>query len=93
MGIRQRTWTWKDKEKSAWVVEYFDLKRKRRLKTFKTQRAAKDWAAETRVSIKRGTHIVDNDTVTVAEAGEFWLETGKENGLVRSSRDCQKFCV
>ena len=85
MGIRQRTWTWKGKEKSAWVVEYFDLKGKRRLKTFKTQRAAKDWAAETRVSIKRGTHIADSDTVTVAEAGEFWLETGKENGLVRSS--------
>ena len=45
MGIRQRRWTWKGKEKSAWVVEYFDLKGKRRLKTFKTRRAAEGWAA------------------------------------------------
>lgn len=85
MGIRQRRWTWKGKEKSAWVVEYFDLKGKRRLKTFKTRRAAEGWAAETRVSIKRGTHIADSDSATVAEAGELWMQTGKENGLVRSS--------
>jgi integrase len=85
MGIRQRTWTWKGKEKSAWVVEYFDLKAKRRLKTFKTKRAAEAWAAETRVSIKRGMHVADRDSATIAEAGEFWMQTGKENGLVRSS--------
>lgn len=85
MGIRQRTWTWKGKARSAWVVEYFDLKGKRRLNTFKTKRTAESWAAETRVSIKRGTHIADSDSVTVAEAGELWIQTGRESGLVRSS--------
>jgi integrase len=85
MGVRQRRWTWKGRERSAWVVEYFDLKSKRRLKTFKTKRAAEGWAAETRVSLKRGTHIADSDSATVAEVGELWMQTGKENGLVRSS--------
>ena len=46
MAIRQRKWTWKGKEKSAWVVDYFDAKGKRRLKTFKTKRAADDWRSK-----------------------------------------------
>jgi hypothetical protein len=62
-----------------------DLKGKRRLKTFRTKHAAEDWAAETRVSMRRGVHIADSDSISVAEAGKLWLETGKENGLVRSS--------
>jgi integrase len=85
MGIRQRTWTWKGKKGSAWVVEYFDLGGTRRLKTFKTKRAAEDFRATARVDIKRGVHIADSASIGVAEAGKLWLETGKENGLVRSS--------
>lgn len=30
-------------------------------------------------------HVADSDSITVAEAGKLWLETGQENGLVRSS--------
>ena len=59
MAIRQRTWERKGQEKSAWVVDYFDIKGKRRLKTFRTKRAALDFAATTRVDIKNGTHIAD----------------------------------
>ena len=73
MGIRQRKWTWKGREKSAWVVEYLDAKRKRRLKTFQTKREALDWAAETRIDLKQGTHVADGDSITVAEAGKLWL--------------------
>ena len=73
MAIRQRTWEWRGKEKSAWVVDYFDLKGKRRLKTFKTKRAATDFAATTHVDIRRGTHVADGDSITVAEAGKLWL--------------------
>jgi hypothetical protein len=36
MAIRQRKWITKGKERSAWVVDYFDAKGKRRLKTFRT---------------------------------------------------------
>ena len=85
MGIRQRTWEWKGKQKSAWIVDYFDLKGKRRLKTFRTKREASDFAATTRIDIKRGVHVADSASITVGEAGQLWLATGKENGLVRSS--------
>jgi integrase len=85
MAIRQRTWVWDGKEKAAWVVDYFDLKGKRRLKTFRTKREAQDFAATTRIDIKRGVHVADSDSITVAEAGKLWLDTGEENGLVRSS--------
>ena len=85
MSIRSRTWRAGGVEHSAWVVDYIDTKGKRRLRTFRTKRAAEDWAAETRVSVRRGTHIADTDSVTVEKAGRLWLQTGEETGLVRSS--------
>ena len=85
MAIRQRRWTWKGKGKSAWVVDYFDAKGKRRLKTFKTKRAADDWRSETRIELKHGTHVADRDSTTVAEAGKLWLATCEENELKRGT--------
>jgi integrase len=85
MAIRQRTWTWKGKEKSAWVIEYTDLKGVRRLKTFKTKREAQDFGATTRVDIRRGVHVADADSITVADAGKLWVAAGESDGLVRSS--------
>ena len=85
MGIRQRKWTWKGKEKSAWVVDYFDAKGKRRLKTFRTKREADDWRSETRIELKQGTHVADRDSVTVAEAGKLWLATCEANELERAT--------
>ena len=85
MGIRRRTWTWKAELKSAWVVDYFDLRGKRRLRTFKTKREAVDFGATTHVDLKNGTHIADGDSITVADAGKLWLATCEEDGLERSS--------
>ena len=85
MALRQRTWTWKGKTKSAWIVDYHDAKGKRRLKTFKTKRAADDWRSETRIELKHGTHVADRDSVTVAEAGKLWLATCEANELERST--------
>jgi integrase len=59
MAVRQRTWTWKGRERTAWVVDYFDFKGKPRLKTLRTKRAAQDWAVGTRVDLKHGTHVAD----------------------------------
>jgi integrase len=86
MAIRQRTWVSKGKKKSAWVVDYFDAKGKRRLKTFRTKRDADDWRAETRIELKHGTHVADRDSVTVAEAGKLWLVTCETNELERGTR-------
>src|SRR6185436_10016222 len=85
MGIRQRTWTWKGKEKSAWVVDYFDAKGKRRLKTFRTKREADDWRSKTRIELNYGTHVADRDSVTVAQAGKLWLATCEANELERAT--------
>lgn len=85
MGIRERTWEWKGKQKSAWIADYYDAKGKRRLKTFKTKKAATDWAAETRVQMNKGGHIADGASITVAEAGKLWLQTGEESELVWST--------
>jgi integrase len=81
MAIRQRKWTWKGKEKSAWVVDYFDAKGKRRLKTFRTKREADDWRSSAKVELKRGTHVADRDSITVEKAGQNWISTCKANGL------------
>lgn len=78
MSIRQREWTWKGKAKSAWLVDYFDAKGKRRNKTFRTKKAAQDWAAETRVDLRRGLHVADGDSPTVAEAAKLWITSCEE---------------
>ena len=45
-SVRQRTRIAANGEKkSAWVVDYFDVERKRHLKTFPTERGAKAWLA------------------------------------------------
>ena len=85
MAIRRRCWTWNGEEKSAWVVDYFDLKGKRRLKTFKSKREAVDFAATTHVDIKVVPTSRIEDSITVADAGKLWLVTCQEDGLERSS--------
>lgn len=89
MAIRQRKWISGGRERSAWVVDYFDAKGKRRLKTFKTKREALDWAAGTRLDLKHGTHVADSDSITVGEAGRLWLRTCEANGLERST--CEQY--
>src|SRR5690606_11073394 len=89
MAIRQRKWISGGRERTAWVVDYFDAKRKRRLKTFKTKREALDWSAGTRIDLKRGTHVADSDSITIAEAGKLWLKTCEANGLERST--CEQY--
>ena len=81
MAIRQRTWVWKGKEKTAWVVDYFDAKGKRRLKTFRTKRDADDWRSNAKVELKRGTHVADRDGITVAEAGKLWIVACKADAI------------
>ena len=85
MAIRQRKWVTKGKEKSAWVVDYFDAKGKRRLKTFRTKREADDWRSGTRIELKQGTHVADRDSITVADAGKLWLATCEVNELERAT--------
>jgi site-specific recombinase XerC len=87
VSIRQRAWTGKRGHRSAWVVNYTDAKGKRRLKHFKTKKAAADWDAATRNELKHGVHVADADSITVEQAGRLWLATVGEAGLERSTRE------
>jgi integrase len=87
MALRQRTWAWKGRERTAWIVDYSDAKGKRRLKTFRTKRAALDWDAGTRIDLKHGTHVADADSITIEAAGRLWLASCEANRLERSTRE------
>lgn len=86
MSIRKRTWvTGKGAEKTAWVVDYVDMKGKRRLKSFKLKKDADAFEATAKVEVREGVHVADRDTVTVAEAGKLWIDSGETAGLERST--------
>ncbi|MER9355607.1 site-specific integrase [Mesorhizobium sp. M0514] len=86
MSVNKRNWTTpKGEEKAAWVVRYSDAAGVRRLKTFRTKKAADSFAAVSAVEIAAGIHVPDAQTVTVAEAGKNWLKACDEAGLERST--------
>lgn len=88
MSVRKRTWkTSKGQEKTAWVVDYVDAKGARHLKTFAKKKEADQFAATASVEVREGIHVADRDTVSVTEAGKFWLATGESEGLEKTSID------
>jgi integrase len=79
MAVRKRTWTTGGEKRESWVCEYFAVsprtgENKRHLKTFKTQREAKAFQAQTTVDKKAGTHVADSDNITVGQAAANWLD-------------------
>jgi integrase len=91
MSVRKREWTTsKGEPRSAWMVNYTDLKGKRRLRTFAKKRDADQFAAKATLEVKEGVHVADRDTVTVGVAGRFWLASGEAAGLERSSMNQRK---
>lgn len=86
MSVRKRTWsTLNGEEKSAWVVDYLDTKGTRRLKTFAKKKDADTFAATASVEVREGTHVADSASATVAQAGAFWIASGENAGLERST--------
>jgi integrase len=86
MAIRQREWTTsKGKRKTAWIVDYFDAKGTRRLKTFKTRREADDWRSGAKVELRTGIHVADRDSIIVSDAGKLWIADCKADGLEPTS--------
>ena len=75
MSVRKRTWTTsKGEERTAWIAQYLDADGVDRIKTFKTKGEATAWAAKTHTDVKRGTHVVDSNSMTVNEAAEIWIK-------------------
>src|SRR6185437_10908428 len=85
-SIRKRKWRGKDgSDQTAWVVDYFDQKGKRHLKTFPTKGAAGAWKTDALHQVKIGTHTPASTSKTVAEAWALWVAECEDNGLERST--------
>jgi integrase len=88
MSVRKRTWqTRKGELKEAWIVDYADGAGKRRMKTFKTKKAADAWRNKTGVEIRDGIHTPDSASVTIAEAADLWLKSCAVNRLEPATVD------
>lgn len=85
--VRKRVWTdRKGGEHTAWVADYFDQHRKRHTRQFPTSKAADDWLLDARLEVKKGTHVPDAASITVAQAVELWLTRRQAQRLERGSR-------
>ena len=88
MSIRRRSWTNRDGSQSeAWLVDYTDQRGHRHVKTFDCRKDADAYHAAVAVDVRRGTHLADSESITVAAAGRLWLESGDRAGLERTTLD------
>jgi len=86
MSVRKRKWTTrKGEERSSWVLDYVGRDGKRHLETFERKKDADDRASEVTHEIKAGTHVPRNESITVAEAGENWIEQAEIDKLQRTT--------
>jgi integrase len=73
--------------KRPWQVDYRDGQGHRRSKQFATKKEADTFASTAAVEVREGIHVADRATVTVKEAGDFWLASVKAAGLERSTTE------
>jgi integrase len=86
MSVRKRTWTTsKGVMKEAWVANYVDQAGKRHIETFKLKKEADAFANTTGVEVREGTHTAKSESITVAQAGRLWLESGIEHELEQAT--------
>jgi integrase len=88
MSVRRRSWTNRDGSLSeSWLVDYTDQRGRRHIKTFDRKKDADAYHAMVSVDVRQGTHLPDSESITVAEAGRLWLESGDGAGLERTTLD------
>lgn len=88
MSVRKREWiTSKGEKKSSWVVDYFDMAGKRRMKTFAKKKEADAFAATAKVEVREGVHVADSASSIVEEAGKLWIASARASGLERATID------
>jgi integrase len=76
MSVRKRTWKNRDgSQGESWIVNYTDQGGTRRMKSFEKKRDADAFHATVNVDVRRGLHVPDSESITVAEAGDLWLES------------------
>jgi integrase len=88
MSVRKREWVNpRGEAREAWVVDYVDGSGQRRNKNFKRKRDADTYANRVNAEVRAGTHTPDSTSLTIAEAGQLWLQTGENAGLERTTLD------
>jgi integrase len=60
--------------RAAWLVDFRDANGRRRAKQFGTKRAADAFLVQARAQIAFGSYVHDTDSLTVAKAGEAWVD-------------------
>jgi integrase len=86
MSVRKRSWKGPQGElKESWIVDYVDAAGERHIKTFARKREADAWHDTVGVDVRAGVHTPDSKSLTVAEAGQLWLQTAREAELERST--------
>jgi integrase len=86
MSVRKRKWKSPQGEtREAWVVDYVDGSGQRRNKNFERKRDADAYANRVNTEVRAGTHTPDSTSLTVAEAGQRWLQTSENVGLERAT--------
>jgi integrase len=88
MSIRRRSWKNRDGSSSeVWIVDYIDQHGHRHTKNLDRKRDAEAYHAAVAVDVRKGIHLADSQSATVAEAGLLWLESGDRAGLERATLD------
>jgi integrase len=76
----------KDPKRGTWIVEYYDdQKKQHRLKGFKTKRDADARADEISGDVRKGVHVPDSASFTVADACEAWVQRGRDLKLEKET--------
>jgi integrase len=89
-SVRKRSWSTASGEtKETWIVAYAD-RSGRHIETFQRKREADARRKEIEHEVGMGTHVARTDSLTVAEAGEQWIQQvtagGREASTVRQYR-------
>jgi integrase len=84
VSVRKRSWkTPKGEAREAWIVDYVDQRGDRHIKTFARKKDADAYHARVTVDVAAGIHTAGS--ITVAEAGRLWLESGEAAKLERTT--------
>ena len=70
---------------TRWLLDYQDGAGKRRAKQFRTKSEAISFETVVRAQIAAGVHVADSVAITVREAGDFWLQRARVEGLEEST--------
>ena len=85
MSVRKRRWTSKGVEHEGWQADYLDAAGKRRRKMFDRKKDADAFLVTAKGEVRDGVHVADSETVTIAEAGKFWIASGQAADLERGT--------